>query len=244
MGKIRSSVSSPISEPQGIPNVSKRVFTVPDGHGSDDDIPPERNFVTSGGKRFELPEGARQISPGEFHETRSRMQQMAEQPKQAQLQEAKTRVEIITGIGRKTKDVPVDMGNGQVTTFSIRTLKGKEHFALAEVIEGSKTIRTHDGEMMMTITSAYDIRIETLKHALYAIDGVDINVVLGVSARPLEEQLAAREDLLHDMDDAFTKKLYKTYEELLQDIADKFGVKNEKDAKELAEAINKSGEAP
>lgn len=236
MGKIRSSISSNTHSDQS--HQQQKVFTVDDDF-NDGNFPSIVNPTVLRNKAVSDVKG---IDPNEVKMMREKAARTADS-QASYIKNAQTRIELITGIGRKTRDVEVLLNN-ELHVFSLRSLKGKEKFCLLEKIENAQNARLANGDTVFLPTSLYDIKIEALKHSLYAIDNIDINVVLGVANIQLEEQLVAREDLLHDMDEALTSHLFREYEKLDKEIRDGYDQpKTVKEAEEVAEAITKSSKA-
>jgi hypothetical protein len=180
-----------------------------------------------------------EVTPEQINAIRSKFMERGREEAQGKLSDAKKRVELLIGVGRRTRDVFIDV-DGKKTKFSLRTLKGSEQRLLSQVIERSERASLPGGRIIFTPTSIYDIRQEALKHSLFQIDGVDVDLILGCDNQPIEVRLEQREVLLNEMDDALTAHLFTEYEKLSRETADGYGVKNEKDAKEVAEAIRKS----
>jgi hypothetical protein len=210
-----------------IPSPQGKVYTV---SNVEEDSPEMMNplQVMSGGQK---------ISNEEAALMRSKMLQQ----KGSLNQDARRRIDIITGIGRRTKDVEVVQADSSITVFTLRTLKGVEQKKLIEVIEGSNRASMPNGELIIMPTSLYLIRLTTLKYSLSAIDGIDVDIVLGCSDQPFEQRVEARKELLEDMDDALTAYLYSKYQELHQETADGYVVKTDEEAKAVVNAISKSG---
>jgi hypothetical protein len=197
--------------------------------------------VPDGGESFEAPPDVRPISPDEVNQIRARLMQRVEKDSRVDIDKAKKRVDIITGIGRLTRTIPVNMPDGDVIRFSLRTLKGHENNDLAQFVEKAERAAMPNGNIIIMPTSLYKIRMCSLKYSLYAIDDVDIDVVIGSVNLPYEDRLKAREALLHEMDDGLTGYLYTQYDKLTNELIDGYIARNESQAKEAADAIHKSG---
>lgn len=146
-------------------------------------------------------------------------------------QAIKTRIEMLVGIGRATREVPIETEDGKVI-FSIRTLKGREMRFLADSLQ-----KLTDTKQASDI---YDMRSLTLAHSVFAVDGMDIDVVLGVRGQSNAEQV--RKQFLDEFDEAILAHLHGKYQEMTQENRNKFAVKTTEDAKEVAESMKKSGE--
>lgn len=107
---------------------------------------------------------------------------------------AKKRVEIISGLGRATKDIPVD---GMI--FSIRTLKGNELRAVVKA-----TMNTDQA-----IDQMFESRTHTLARSIYKIDGSDIEFILN------DPSLEAKLSFVEELDDVVLQYIYKEYDNLV-----------------------------
>jgi hypothetical protein len=209
----------------------------------------ESNFAGQGQKRLVVGDesGAQSFVPGQkidpaiANTLRRQAQENKEQVEQRNLGDSRRRVEIITGIGRRFKEVPVETSEGTVI-FTIRTLKTFEQTCLSQVIEQSERLTMDDGRIVFAPTSIAKIRIEALSHALFLIDGQSIDIILGTANSTYEEQVIARKELIEEMDGALIVHLYENYEKLAKETYDGYAPKNIEEAREVAEAISKSGE--
>jgi hypothetical protein len=210
----------------------------------------ESNFAVTGQRRFVVsnedeaqvpPQPPSQLTPEMATTLRRQAQEHQEQIENRNLSDARRRIDIITGLGRKTRDVPVDTSNGTVV-FCLRTLKTFEQNCLAQVVEQSERLTATDGRMIFAPTSLSKIRIEALSHSLYLIDNQSIDIILGTANAPYEEQVLARKDLIDEMDHALISHLFNNYESLTQETYDGYIPKTVEEAKEVAETISKSGQ--
>ena len=222
----------------------------------------ESNFTGPGQRRFVVPSASeagrggyaapsedgtqtpmlgREINPAVATTLRREAQEHQEQAEQRNLGEARRRIDIITGLGRKTKEVPVDTDDGMVI-FVLGTLKTFEQKCLAQVVEQSERLTTTDGRMVFAPTSLANIRVEALAHSLFMIDGQSIDIIIGVANLPYEEQVVARKGLIEEMDHALINHLFNNYETLTQETYDGYYPKTVEEAKEVVETISKSGE--
>lgn len=145
----------------------------------------------------------------------------------------KRRIEMLVGIGRQTRDVPIRTETGEAT-FSMRTLKSKEiRYLMKIAAEMAKT---------ESIDAIYAIREQTLALSVFAVDGVDIDIYLGVTGRSNEDRLAARKLLFDEMNENTLNYLYRMHEGMMDENAKMFSIKSDEDAKEVAEQIKKSGQ--
>ncbi len=131
---------------------------------------------------------------------------------------AKKRIEILLGMTRTTRDVPVGEH-----TFTLQTLKSKE---LREAIVAASQ---YDG----TVQSSFEIRRQYLARSLTQVAGVDIDSFLG--STDLQSKLL----FIDELDEPLINHLYSEYLELIKTAREKFSVNNENDAKEIAEDLKK-----
>lgn len=182
-----------------------------------------------------------EIDPAVATNLRRQAQEYQEQQEQRHLVDARRRIEIITGLGRKTREVPLETSTGTVT-FTLRTLKTFEQNCLSQVIEKSERLTTAEGKFIFAPSSLARIRIEALSHSLFLIDGQSIDIVLGTANSPYEQQVLARKDLIEEMDHALINHLFDNYEALTKETYDGYMPKTVEQAKEVVETISKSGE--
>ncbi len=145
----------------------------------------------------------------------------------------KRRIEMLVGIGRQTRDVIIEDENGKAV-YSIRTLKSKEMRALMHLAAEMAKAESVD--------TLYAIREQTLALSVFAIDGIDVDMVLGVANRSHEERLEARKMLFNEMNEYTLNYLYRMHEDMMAENAKLFSIKDAADAKEVAEQIRKSGQ--
>ncbi|MCK9567783.1 hypothetical protein M0R72_02385 [Candidatus Pacearchaeota archaeon] len=208
----------------------------------------ESNFVGQGQRRFIVgeetqapPQPVQEINPAVAATLRRQAQEQQEVFDQRSLNEARRRIDIITGLGRMTKEVPVEVAGGKVV-FTLRTLKTFEQNCLAEVIEQAQRLSTVDGRMLFAPTSLAKIKLEALSHSLFLIDGQSIDIVLGTSNADYESQVIERKHLIEEMDHALINYLFTNYETLTQETYDGYAPKTVEEVKEVVETISKSGE--
>lgn len=132
---------------------------------------------------------------------------------------AKRRIEILSNIGRLTRDVQI----GE-SVFSLRTLKEHEQRAatLASVENAKLDLQIH-----------FEGRKQQLSRALYKIDGEDIAIVLGT------DDPEARLELLGALEDIVVEKLWTELVSLKDEVRTKYGIKSAKDAEEVAADLKK-----
>jgi len=182
-----------------------------------------------------LPE-RQELDPNYVAGLRREMQDNQERTERKMFQDARRRIEIITGIGRKTKDVQIENA-----TFTLRTLKTFEQNCLAQVVEKAERITLHDGKVAFKPTSMYNIKIEALGHSIFMIDGQNIDIVLGTTNEDYEAQLETRKDLIREMDNSLIDYLFINYEDLMKESVDGYMPRNAKEAEEVVDTIRKSG---
>ena len=212
----------------------------------------ESNFTNPSGKSFvvqdeslersqRVPTRAQAINPSAVAEMRKQAMEQSQQAESRALVEAKRRVEIITGLGRKTKDVLIETDEGNLT-FTLRTLKSFEQNCLAQVVESVERVKLPTGGFSFTPTGMYKIKTEALSHSLHLIDGQSIDIVLGTANMDYSEQVLARKELVCEMDGALVDHLFIQYEVLSSEARDGYEPKNEEEVKEVVDTIRKSGQ--
>jgi len=180
---------------------------------------------------------SRRVDPSAVAAMRAEAQQHSEVSEYEMNQNARKRVEMITGIGRCTKDVQVGEN-----TFTLRTLKGYEQNSLNHVQQNGETVTYPNGMVGFNQTSMYDIRVEALTYAISMIDYQQVETILGCHNWLLDEQLAAKKELVMEMDSALTEHLYTEYRELQSSTVDGYAPKSAEETKEVVEDIRKSGQ--
>ncbi len=143
---------------------------------------------------------------------------------------ARKRLELLIGLGQATSDVGVE-GPGGETTFSLRTLKGREMRELTRVADARAAEQSMAG--------VYDLRKTTLAFGVYAIDGADIDLVLGVGGAPWQERLEARRRLFEEMDDSVTSRIFTAYNALVAENRARYDWSDPKDVKEFRDDVKK-----
>lgn len=206
---------------------------------------PQRRFVVENenlqDRQSPLPKGPQEINPAVAAGLRRQAQEQQQEAEHRSVQEARRRVELITGLGRRVKDVPVDTDDGQIV-FTLRTLKAFEQNCLAQVVERAERVKLPNNSVGFTPTSMYNIKVEALSHSLYLIDGQNVDVVLGTANEEYLEQISSRKELIGEMDGALIDFLFVQYERLSQEAYDGYAPKTAEEAKEAVETIRKSGE--
>lgn len=143
---------------------------------------------------------------------------------------ARRRIEMLVGIGRAKRDVPVETEEGKMV-LSMRTLKGTEMKALADL-----TTRAAQGGNAGAI---YDIRNVTLAFVIFKIDGVDIDIVLDCADEPNKYDIH-KVEFLDQLDESVLTYLYREYQVLSKENQRRFGVNSEAEAKEVVADMSKS----
>lgn len=197
------------------------------------------NFKGSGRKftvdNADIPEGAQRIDPTYVAGLRREAQETQELQERKVLNDARRRIELITGIGRKTRDVQVEG-----STFTLRTLKTFEQNCLAQVAEKGERITLQSGAVTFKPTSMYNIKVEALGHSIFLIDGQNIDVILGTVNEDYETQVETRKDLIREMDNSLIDYLFVNYETLNKETTDGYMPKNTKEVEEAVDTIRKS----
>jgi hypothetical protein len=219
--------------------------TIGDANFQNPQNPRQRNYVVSdealprGGQAPQQPQQPREISPSVAAGLRKQALERQEEAENRALQEARRRIEIITGLGRRTRDVPIETDEGNLT-FTLRTLKTFEQNCLAQVVESVDRVTLSNGNVTFTPTSMHKIKTEALSHSLFLVDGQSVDVVLGTANLEYEEQVAARKDLVREMDGALIDYLFLQYEELAKEAYDGYAPKTAEEAKEVVDTVRKS----
>jgi hypothetical protein len=133
---------------------------------------------------------------------------------------AKRRIEILSNIGRLTRDVKI--GD---TTFSLRTLKSKE--AREAMLDTLAIVKTD-------LEASYESRKRQLAKALFKIDGEDIQIVLGT------DDPVAIMALIDDQEETVTDKLWSEFVSLKEEAKTKYGINTTKQTEEVATDLKKS----
>lgn len=198
------------------------------------------NFKGSGNKNFTVdnagvPHGAQTVDPSYVANLRREAQENQEVNERKSLHDARRRIELITGIGRKTKDVQIDG-----STFTLRTLKTFEYNCLAQIAEKADRTTLKSGIVTFTPTSMYSIKVEALGHSIYMIDGQNIDIILGTINEDYETQVETRKDLIREMDNSLIDYLFVNYETLNKENTDGYMPKNTKEVEEVVDTIRKS----
>jgi hypothetical protein len=181
---------------------NQKVFTVEDSSGQAQGPGPQ----------------AASVSPGEQVDYEALRRRKIEELRAAQniSFNSKQRVEILTGIGRNTKDFSFE--NVQ---FSLRTLKSRE---LRQVLL--------DVSHLQDVTLTFELRANTLARSLYLIDGHDINDVIGSSS------MKDKVNFIHELEENVVDILYKQYLLLVEETEEKYGLKDNSSKEEVAEAVD------
>lgn len=172
--------------------------------------PPEELYEE---QQFTSVEEAKQVA----REVKTHRQQVANKISD----HAKKRIEILSDIGRLTKDV-----NADGVVFSLRTLKAKEmKQAMLASYESAKT----------DLEASYENRKQQLARSIFKIDGEDIDIVIGSSS--LNDKLQFVEE---NLEESLISLLWDEYVALKQSAKNKYGVNSEKDVSEVSEDLKKS----
>jgi hypothetical protein len=206
----------------------------------------QENVINSRNKKY-IPDGATVLDHKEVKRVRESLMQEQQAREAESVNILFDRIKYLTNIGRKTLDVPITSDNANVL-YSLQTLKGTEKFAVSEVVEKSTAttiqVRNEKGELehlrVPTSTSLYNIKIATLGHALYAIDNIDINQLLGLSNYEEDIQYAQRKIFVQDMDDSLSDYLFTQYNVLFKEVQDGYSRLGKPEV--IAEAISKSSQ--
>jgi hypothetical protein len=183
---------------------SRKVFNVEDTNSA------EKNFMP------ELEVGVPiELTPAQFQE----MQQRRNSFKQTQSRptsESRQRIELLTGIGRLTKEVTIE---GHL--FTLQSLKSKE---MRETIRAVS--QASDGP-----DSIFEMRAQILARSIVKIDNHPVAVVLG------SDSVEARLSFIDDSEEQVVNQLYSAYTEMTKKVD--LAVKNDADVQEVVEEIKK-----
>jgi len=141
------------------------------------------------------------------------------------------RIEMLTGIGRETVDVSINSHIGKLT-YTLQTLKSRERKEVLKYRDVLYKTKTHD--------ALYDVMIMTMAFSLYAIDGVELDSVIGIRSNNYNDIINARIDFISEFDDNLLTFLFSKFEELDKEAQDKYSIKKPEDVQEVAEATSKS----
>lgn len=133
---------------------------------------------------------------------------------------AKSRIDHLIGLGRATVDVQIEN-----TVFSLRTLKSRE-------LREATNIVIVDGAS--NADSIFELRVQYLARALYAVDGYPIKQVLN------SDDPEVTVEFLNEMDESIVECLYSHYSKLSKENTEKYAIKTDQDVKEVAESLKKS----
>lgn len=159
------------------------------------------------------------------------MQQMREQERN-EVKDTRSHIEVLLGIGRKTVDVPVESEMGS-TTFTLKTLKSRERKQVAAAMDDFISRSTHE--------NLHKVRDITLCFAIAGIEGRSFDSILGTTNMQEKDAFAIKYSFVSELEDNISSYLYGKFEQLDADSRSKYSLKTEKDVKEVAEAISKSG---
>jgi hypothetical protein len=179
----------------------------------------------------------RMVNPAVAQGLRRQALEQQEQVEQRNFVDARRRIELLTGLGRKTKDVLIEG-----ITFTLRSLKAFEQNELAQVIAAQDRISLPNGQVSFTSIGMYNIKVEALGHSLHLVDGQLVDIVLGTVNSPYEEQVAARKELIIEMDGEFINHLFIEFEKLSAETKDGYAPKTTEEVKEVVDTIRKSGQ--
>jgi hypothetical protein len=132
---------------------------------------------------------------------------------------SKKRLEILTNIGRLTRDV-----NIEGYTFTIKSLKSKETREATLLAVGASA---SNAEL------SFEIRRNILARSIDKIDGKEIALILGTD--DLERKLK----MIDDFEEVIIVKLYDEFQKMKETASTKYGVNSDKDAAEVVEDLKK-----
>jgi hypothetical protein len=126
---------------------------------------------------------------------------------------AKSKFELLLGIGRKVIDVAVDDH-----IFTLRTLKNKEQKQIILTAAESETV----------LTQSFTIKDLTLAYSLFKIDSEPVENVLG-------QDFSKRLELIEELDGKAIDKLYEAFKDITNNDSNDLGTTTE----EVVENIKK-----
>jgi hypothetical protein len=193
-----------------------RRFVVPDESENNQqqfDVPDDDQFVHQRDPMFE-----HKITQAELEEqSKSAHRQRLEGASRIS-PAAKKRIEILSGIGRSTKDVEID---GAI--FSLRTLKGME---IRQIIKEMFEIQGNSEQM-------YYLRAQTLAYSLYSVDGQDFGLIIG------SDLIEDKVKFVQELDEYVLQKLNDEYAALASSAKKKYATPQD-EVKEVVEDLKKS----
>lgn len=208
-----SEIESPLGKKSFPTTTTKRVFTVTDDTQDDNaPLPQSIEFQNNPGRQ-EV-----RLTPEQFNELQARRKE-AQSNQRKPTSEARQRVEILTGIGRLTKEVVIEEYK-----FTLQSLKSREMREIIKIVS----------QVAVPSEAMYEMRAQTLARSLVKIDDRPVGLVLG--AATLEDIV----EFINESEEHIVNQLFVAYNDMVKMHDAKFAVKNEQDAKEVAEEIKKS----
>lgn len=208
-----SEIESPLGKKSFPSTTTKRVFTVTDDSQDDDNAPlPQSIAVQQNPHRQEV-----RLTPEQFNELQARRKEV-QIAQRKPTSEARQRVEILTGIGRMTKELVIEEYK-----FTLQSLKSREMREIIKIVS----------QVEVPSEAMYEMRAQTLARSLVKIDDRPVELVLGAAS------LADIVQFINDSEEHIVNQLYTAYTEMVKLHEEKFAVKDAKDAKEVAEEIKK-----
>src|ERR1019366_3495357 len=204
------------------PNFKKAHPSIPHREMRTFNVPPPSQEELSGGIPQNLIQPLSQEEELSIHQAKeaSRIAREARQNSASRITtDGKTRIELLTNIGRLTKDIPV----GQYV-FSLRTLKAKEtrEAALETFIPG-----------VSQFDATFEARKQQLARSLFKIDNEDVGLVLG------NDTLAYRLEFIEELEENLVQKLWDEFVILKTEAKVAYGITTADDAKTFGEDLKK-----
>jgi hypothetical protein len=201
------------------------------------------------GKRWSVPDLDQQaqpqepvyktINPLDVTNMRRQAQERAQEAEIQAVRSSQQRIDMLTGLGRRTVDVPINDSKNGIIVFTLRTLKVFEKRDYAKVMTNAEKVTLKDGSVSFSLPSTYDVKRESISNSLYLIDGLTLDMVLGTSDCSLSEQKSAKDWLIENMDDEVVDRLFEEYNKLIKSYKQP---STPEEVSEVVDAINKSGE--
>lgn len=131
---------------------------------------------------------------------------------------AKRRVEMLLGMTRTTRQA--DVGGNKYAFQTLRSEEMRQAIMAASEFDG-------------TVQSPFEIRRQLLARSITHVAGLDIAQFVG------SNDLAARLQLIDELDEALLNRLYDEYLEMVKESREKYAIRTDAEVKELVEDLKK-----
>lgn len=173
---------------------------------------PRKTFTVTDDTDFDIP-GLPDLQPGvqvELSPQQFNAMQAAKQTAKAvqskPTSEAKQRIELLTGIGRMTKEVVIDDHKFELQSLKAREMKEAVQVA-ANVIDSSQTV--------------FELRAQQLARSLVRIDDHPVGLVLGT------DSLEMRLYFINECEEKVVNILYSAFSDMSKEQDEKYGLKKD-----------------